>query len=211
MCIVILQVDKMSAAESSSARHLLAEKASESSESEEHTEAKKQQHTPQQQKQQQKRQQKQQNEDQAEEPKQVPKRTEQNKAGTTTSSKQQQQQGQQQKKNKPSPRLSQQCYKLAVLAVPPQSQQPYSIKDMAYSMLTHSLGKVEEVTGLETVTRSKQGGIASISLTGWTAVAGTAALVLVVLGGATIAVRQYVGLGVRNSGYTLVTKQVPSS
>lgn len=108
------------------------------------------------------------------------------------------------------PELSEQCYQLAVLAEPPKVQQSYDVKTLAYSALQSSLEKVEQTTGLQTLSRDRQGGVRSVSLTGWTAVVGMAALVVLMLAGATIAVRQYIGQGSKD-GYTLVMKQTPSS
>lgn len=108
------------------------------------------------------------------------------------------------------PQLSDQCYQLAALAEPPKLEQSYGVRSIAYSALTTSLDHVEKVTGLQTLSRSRQGGVRSVSLTGWTAVIGMAALVVLMMAGATIAVRQYIGHGDK-VGYTLVTKQAPAS
>jgi len=55
--------------------------------------------------------------------------------------------------------------------------------------------------------RNRQGGVTAVSLTGWTALVGMASLVVVLLAGATLGVRQY--LGHARDGYSLVTKQAP--
>jgi hypothetical protein len=105
------------------------------------------------------------------------------------------------------PRLSEQCYELAVIAEPPQSERTFDVQSTAYSMLTSSMEKLEASTGLPTLTRNRQGGVTAVSLTGWTALVGMASLVVVLLAGATLGVRQYLGHG--RDGYTLVTKQAP--
>jgi hypothetical protein len=105
------------------------------------------------------------------------------------------------------PRLSEQCYELAVIAEPPTVERTFDVQSAAYSMLTSSMEKLEASTGLPTVTRNRQGGVTAVSLTGWTALVGMASLVVVLLAGATLGVRQY--LGHVREGYTLVTKQAP--
>jgi Golgi apparatus protein 1 len=105
------------------------------------------------------------------------------------------------------PRLSEQCYALAVIAEPPKSERTFDVQSAAYSMLTSSMEKLEASTGLPTLTRNRQGGVTAVSLTGWTALVGMASLVVVLLAGATLGVRQYLGHG--RDGYTLVTKQAP--
>lgn len=127
-----------------------------------------------------------------------------NPAASSTGQQQPQQQG------RFLPQLSQECYQLAVLAEPPRVDQSYDVKALAYSVLKNSLEKVEQTTGLPTVTRNKQGGVTAVSLTGWSAIAGVAALVLVMLAGATLVVRQYLGQRDKD-GYTLVMKQAPMS
>ncbi|WIA10933.1 hypothetical protein OEZ85_011098 [Tetradesmus obliquus] len=105
------------------------------------------------------------------------------------------------------PKLSEHCFELAVIAEPPATERSFDVQSAAYSMLTSSMEKLESSTGLPTLMRNKQGGVTAVSLTGWTALVGMASLVVVLLAGATLGVRQY--LGHARDGYSLVTKQAP--
>ncbi|KAF8068299.1 GLG1 [Scenedesmus sp. PABB004] len=109
------------------------------------------------------------------------------------------------------PALSDACHALAALAEPPSSERggAFDVRGAAFSAVTASLAAVQDSTGLPTVTRNRQGGVTGVSLTGWTALAGVGALAVVVLAGATLGVRQWVGGGDR-SGYSLVAKAAPA-
>lgn len=104
------------------------------------------------------------------------------------------------------PQLSEQCYQLVAIASPPHMKHPYDMQSVAYSVLTKPLERIQETTGLQTL--ETNGRTTAISLTGWTALAGIAALVVVLLAGATYGVRQYLG---GHEGYTLVMKQAPAA
>eukprot|EP00879_Flechtneria_rotunda_P008992 GHRR01009415.1.p1 GENE.GHRR01009415.1~~GHRR01009415.1.p1 ORF type:complete len:539 (+),score=221.10 GHRR01009415.1:802-2418(+) len=104
-------------------------------------------------------------------------------------------------------KLSEQCYRLAAIAAPSDVEQGFDASTIAYSMqtaLTLSMQRVEQATGLQTLRRNGQGAVTAISLTGWTALAGVAAFVLVLFAGALYGIRQY--LGHAHQGYSLVVK-----
>lgn len=102
------------------------------------------------------------------------------------------------------PKLSNQCFELASIAEPAKVERTFDVQSAAYSLLTSSMEKLGQSTGLPTVTRNRQGGVTAISLTGWMALLGIAALVVVLMAASTLGVRQYLG---PKGGYALVATQ----
>jgi hypothetical protein len=68
------------------------------------------------------------------------------------------------------------------------------------------LNRVESSTGLTMLERGKNGQATGISLTGWTAILGMAAFMLLLAAGAMLAYKRYTG-GPQAAGYTLVLKK----
>jgi hypothetical protein len=95
-------------------------------------------------------------------------------ADTWKEQKQQQQQGSEAAAQLPKsnsavrymPRLSDECYQLAVLAHLPQSERSSDFAAAAYSLLQTSLGRVQEATGLQTLQQDSKTGHVAVSLTG---------------------------------------------
>jgi hypothetical protein len=95
----------------------------------------------------------------------------------------------------PSPRLSDTCLALAALAEPPviAAGPAGDTASMVASMLHESLMRFQEATSLMTGVRNPQGRGSGLKLSGWTAIAGLAALVLLI-GAVSVAVlRQCMG------------------
>lgn len=107
------------------------------------------------------------------------------------------------------PKLSDQCLLLASVATPPVTSMKRQFDvNLAGAVVHNQLENLEGITGVPMVKRDKQGGVTAISLTGWTAMAGVAALVFVVVAGGIYGYRHY--KGVDRQGYTLVMKQAPT-
>lgn len=64
------------------------------------------------------------------------------------------------------PRLSEECYQLALLARLPQSERSSDFAAAAYSLLETSLGRVQVATGLQMLQQDSITGQAAVSLTG---------------------------------------------
>jgi hypothetical protein len=64
------------------------------------------------------------------------------------------------------PRLSEECYRLAVLAHTPQYERSPDFAAAAYSLLQGSLGRVQDATGLQTLRQDSTTGQVAVSLTG---------------------------------------------
>jgi hypothetical protein len=106
------------------------------------------------------------------------------------------------------PKLSEECWQLAWLAEPPDIHEEFNTDLATMQLVTVGLEKLEGMTGVGLVERNEQGGTTGISLTGWTALIGMAALMLVVFAGVVYGLKQWF-LGPEKEGYTLVMKTAP--
>lgn len=101
------------------------------------------------------------------------------------------------------PRLSDECRALADVAAPPNMKRVFE-ESLSVALLGSQLSKVEAKTGLPLLARDARTGAArGVTLTGWTALVGILALVVMLLGGAVYAWRHYYGVG---DGTTVVLK-----
>jgi Golgi apparatus protein 1 len=99
------------------------------------------------------------------------------------------------KPTEPPPHLSEECLTVAQLAAPPDAKRAFDAALGAAALLGSQLSRLEGATGVEMVARDAAGKPEGITLTGWSALLGIAALVVAVLGGAWYAWRQYTGAG----------------
>lgn len=100
--------------------------------------------------------------------------------------------------------LSDQCRQLAEVAEPPNMRQAFEAS-LTVALLHNQLASMEDATGLQMMNRDKRGNAQSLTLTGWTAIAGMGALLIVVVYGAVVLYRKYYGLD--KFDYTLVVKK----
>eukprot|EP00879_Flechtneria_rotunda_P002629 GHRR01002831.1.p1 GENE.GHRR01002831.1~~GHRR01002831.1.p1 ORF type:complete len:772 (+),score=213.92 GHRR01002831.1:193-2316(+) len=91
------------------------------------------------------------------------------------------------------PQLSEQCRVLADVAEPPNMKRAFETS-LSVALLESQLSSLEAKTGLPMINRDRQGNAKSITLTGWTAIAGMAALVVLLIAGGTYAWKQYHGV-----------------
>lgn len=119
--------------------------------------------------------------------------------------KQQQQQGNTRQAPEPAPELAPECRVLLQLAEPPELASPFDNAHAAVQAAVAQLERLQAATGLPVLKKDSRGVAHGISLTGWSALVGLAALVVAVAGGAALAWRRYYG---PRQGYTLVTKSV---
>ncbi|KIZ01249.1 hypothetical protein MNEG_6714 [Monoraphidium neglectum] len=110
------------------------------------------------------------------------------------------------KREQPPLHVSDECRVLLALAEPPQLPSPFDAAGAAVRAAVQQLDRLQGATGVPVLHRDARGTPTGISLTGWSAVVGMAALVIAVLGGAVLALRHL--RGGRHS-YTLVTKSAP--
>ncbi len=103
-------------------------------------------------------------------------------------------------------KLSDACAALAAVAQPPDVQRKFD-QSLGYAVLASQMAKVEESTGMPVLQRNRQGGITGISLTGWSALAGMAALVLVVIAAGVYGVRRFATK--ERQGYARVSRAEP--
>ena len=106
------------------------------------------------------------------------------------------------------PKLSEECWHLAWLAEPPDMHEDFNTDLATMQLVTAGLERLEGMTGLGLVERNVQGGSTGVSLTGWTALIGMAALMLVLFGGVVYGLKQWFW-GPEKEGYTLVMKTAP--
>lgn len=93
---------------------------------------------------------------------------------------------------------------MADIAEPPNVKQAFDAS-LSFALLKTQLDKVDSATNLGLVTRNAKGGAETISLTGWVALMGiTAMVVLLSYGGWTLYKRVK---GIPDKDYTLVVKQ----
>lgn len=104
----------------------------------------------------------------------------------------------------PTRALSDSCRVLADIAEPPNMKQAFDAS-LSVVLLQSQLGMLESATGWNLMARDRSGNAQAITLTGWTAVAGMAALVVLIMWGAAFAWRRY--RGVPDKDYTLVVKK----
>ncbi|MEW5299471.1 MAG: hypothetical protein WDW36_002486 [Sanguina aurantia] len=100
--------------------------------------------------------------------------------------------------------LGPQCFALADIAEPPNAKAAFE-SALSFALLQNQLERIEISTGLPLVTRDNKGVAQGVSLTGWMAMLGiTALLVLISYGGYT-GYKKFRGIPDRD--YTLVVKQ----
>jgi Golgi apparatus protein 1 len=89
--------------------------------------------------------------------------------------------------------LSEACRVLADIAEPPTMKRAFDTT-LSVALLESQLSALESKTGLAMVTRDPRSGRArALTLTGWSAIAGIAAMVVLVLVGGTYAYKRYTG------------------
>jgi Golgi apparatus protein 1 len=103
-------------------------------------------------------------------------------------------------------RLSDECRVLADIAEPPNVKRAFDAS-LSFALIQQQLESVETHTGLELITRNKQGMAQGLSLTGWTALAGIAAMVVLMAAGGWYGYKRYKGGPAHD--YTLVVKTQP--
>lgn len=91
------------------------------------------------------------------------------------------------------PQLNEQCRLLADVAEPPNMKRVFETT-LSAALLESQLSTIEDKTGLPMLNRDRKGNAQSITLTGWTALAGMAALVVLAIAGITYAWKQYHGV-----------------
>lgn len=91
------------------------------------------------------------------------------------------------------PTLSDACKLLADVAEPPNMKRAFEAS-LSVALLESQLSRLESSTGLAMIQRDQQGHAQAVTLTGWTAVAGIAAMVVLVIAGGTFAWRRYHGV-----------------
>lgn len=99
--------------------------------------------------------------------------------------------------------LSAACAKLADIAEPPNMKQAFE-SSLYYALLKDQLERVEIVTGLPVVKRDSRGNTQGVSLTGWMAMLGMTAMIVLVIFGAYTGYKRVRGGPDRD--YTLVVK-----
>ncbi|GFR44890.1 hypothetical protein Agub_g6234 [Astrephomene gubernaculifera] len=100
--------------------------------------------------------------------------------------------------------LSPACARLADIAEPPNMKQAFE-SSLTFALLKDHLENIEVATGLPTVTRDTRGNAQGVSLTGWMAMLGMTALIILVIYGGYAGIKRIRGLPDRD--YTLVVKQ----
>jgi Golgi apparatus protein 1 len=114
------------------------------------------------------------------------------------------------KKEAPKPKeprvLGGECRVLADIAEPPNVKRAFDAS-LSFALIQQQLETVESSTGLELLTRNKLGVAQGVSLTGWTALAGIAAMVVLTAAGGWYGYKRY--KGVPDHDYTLVVKTQP--
>lgn len=91
------------------------------------------------------------------------------------------------------PQLSEECKVLADVAEPPNMKRAFETT-LSVALLESQLSALESKTGVAMVNRDQSGHAQSLTLTGWTAIAGVAAMVVLVLVGGTYAYKRYTGV-----------------
>lgn len=104
------------------------------------------------------------------------------------------------------PQLSEECRVLADVAEPPNMKRAFETT-LSVALLESQLPALESKLGLHMVNRDQSGHAQSLTLTGWTAIAGVAALVLVIIAGGTFVYKRYTGVPLDST--TVVLKSRP--
>ena len=99
--------------------------------------------------------------------------------------------------------LSSRCQDLVLLAEPTDAFAQYQTS-LSASTVSSQVESLEAKLGLSRGTLSSQNN-SGLTLTGWTAVVGMVAIIVVTIAGAVLGYRRYKGLD-RHSGYTMVKK-----
>lgn len=100
--------------------------------------------------------------------------------------------------------LGSQCFALADIAEPPNAKAAFE-SALSFALLQNQLERIEITTGLPLVSRDQKGVAQGISLTGWMAMLGITALVVLVSFGGYTGYKKFRGIPDRD--YTLVVKQ----
>lgn len=100
--------------------------------------------------------------------------------------------------------LSEKCFVLADIAEPPNMKQAFE-SSLSFALLKSQLEKIESTTGVPLIQRDTRGAAQGISLTGWMAMLGMTALVVLVIFGAYAGYKRF--RGIPDKDYTLVVKQ----
>lgn len=103
----------------------------------------------------------------------------------------------------PSTTLSAACRTLADVAEPPNMRQSFEA-GLTVALLQNQLSMIESTTGVPMLNRNRAGQVQSITLTGWTALFGITAMVVLIAAGSVFGYRRYKGINERD--YTLVVK-----
>lgn len=101
--------------------------------------------------------------------------------------------------------LSTECRVLADIAQPPDMKKAFDAS-LSMLMLKSQLGAVESATGVQMLNRDRLGNARSVTLTGWTALAGVTSLLILIVWGIGFAWQKYRGVPT-NKDYTLVVKK----
>lgn len=104
------------------------------------------------------------------------------------------------------PPLTDECKILADVAEPPNMKRAFDTT-LSAALLESQLSAIESKTGVAMVNRDQSGHAQSLTLTGWTAIAGVAAMVLLAIAGAMFAYKRYTGAPLDSS--TVVLKSRP--
>eukprot|EP00798_Chlamydomonas_sp_ICE-L_P010489 gene10489-8455_t len=103
-------------------------------------------------------------------------------------------------------RLSDLCYTLTEIAEPPNQKKSFD-SSLSFALLKDQLDKIDSTTGIPMVRRDRAGNARGISLTGWMATLGMAALVVVIAYGSFLLYKRL--KGETNGDYTMVVKSQP--
>lgn len=104
---------------------------------------------------------------------------------------------------KPPRTLSEKCRALADVAEPPNMKQAFEAS-LSVALLQSQLSRLEGATGLNMLNRDQTGVAESITLTGWTALAGITAMVVLIMWGLAYGYKRY--KGIPDKDYTVVLK-----
>lgn len=95
---------------------------------------------------------------------------------------------------------------LADVAEPPNMKRAFETT-LSVALLESQLSALESKTGLPMVKRDRAGHAQALTLTGWTAIAGVAAMVVLLIAGATYGYKRYTGVPLDST--TVVLKSRP--
>ncbi|GBF91963.1 hypothetical protein Rsub_04687 [Raphidocelis subcapitata] len=106
----------------------------------------------------------------------------------------------------PPPPLAAGCRALLDLAEPPPPASAFDDSAAVVRAAVAQLDRLQRATGLPVLAKDARGGAAGVTLTGWSALLGVAAVAAALAGGAALAWRRWAG---PRAGYTLVMKAAP--